>query len=42
MNLIFFGMVYDLVDYIDYIVEVVGIDCVGIGFDYDGIGMLLK
>ena len=31
------GTVYDVVDHIDHIVEVAGIDCVGIGGDFDGI-----
>jgi N-acyl-D-amino-acid deacylase len=34
------GTIHDVVDHIDHIVRVAGIDCVGIGSDYDGVGML--
>lgn len=34
------GTVHDLVDHIDHIAKVAGIDHVGIGSDYDGVGML--
>ncbi|HNO80198.1 MAG TPA: dipeptidase [Phycisphaerae bacterium] len=34
------GTVHTLVDHIDHIVEVAGIDHVGIGSDYDGVGQL--
>jgi N-acyl-D-amino-acid deacylase len=34
------GTVHDLVDHIDHIVRVAGIDHVGIGSDYDGVSML--
>jgi membrane dipeptidase len=36
------GSVHDLVDHIDHIVKVAGIDHVGIGSDYDGIGTTPK
>jgi membrane dipeptidase len=36
------GTVHDLVDHIDHIVKVSGIDHVGIGSDYDGVQMLPK
>jgi N-acyl-D-amino-acid deacylase len=36
------GTVHDLVDHIDHIVRVAGIDHVGIGSDYDGVSMLPK
>ncbi|MEM8734718.1 MAG: dipeptidase [Planctomycetota bacterium] len=36
------GTVHDLVDHIDHIRKVAGIDHVGIGSDYDGVGMLPK
>jgi membrane dipeptidase len=36
------GSVHDVVDHIDHIVKVAGIDHVGIGSDYDGVGMLPK
>jgi membrane dipeptidase len=34
------GDVYSLVDHIDHIVKVAGIDCVGLGSDYDGVESL--
>ena len=34
------GTVYDLIDHIDHIVEVAGIDHVGLGSDYDGVSKL--
>jgi membrane dipeptidase len=34
------GTVHDLVDHIDHIVRVAGINHVGIGSDYDGVSML--
>ncbi len=34
------GTIHDLLDHIDHIVEVAGIDHVGIGSDYDGVSML--
>lgn len=36
------GSVHDVVDHIDHIVKVAGIDHVGIGSDFDGVGMLPK
>ncbi len=36
------GTVHTLVDHIDHIVKVAGIDHVGIGSDYDGVGQLPK
>lgn len=36
------GDIHDLVDHIDHIVKIAGIDCVGIGSDYDGIPMTPK
>ncbi len=36
------GSVYDVADHIDHIAKVAGIDHVGIGSDYDGIGMVPK
>lgn len=36
------GTVHDLIDHIDQIVKVAGIDCVGIGSDYDGVSTLPK
>ncbi len=32
------GSVHDVVDHIEKIIEIAGIDCVGLGSDYDGIG----
>ncbi|RIK83672.1 MAG: hypothetical protein DCC68_03480 [Planctomycetota bacterium] len=34
------GTIHDVVDHIDHIVRVAGIDHVGIGSDFDGVGML--
>jgi membrane dipeptidase len=34
------GTVKDLVDHIDHIVKIAGIDCVGIGSDYDGVSQV--
>jgi membrane dipeptidase len=34
------GTIHDVVDHIDHIVRLAGIDHVGIGSDYDGVGML--
>lgn len=34
------GTVHDLVDHIDHIKKVAGVDCVGIGSDYDGVSTL--
>ncbi len=34
------GTVYDVVDHIDHIVKIAGIDHVGIGSDYDGVSLL--
>lgn len=34
------GTVHDLVDHIDHIRKVAGVDCVGIGSDYDGVSTL--
>jgi len=34
------GTIHDLVDHIDHIVKVAGIDCVGLGSDYDGVPLL--
>ncbi len=34
------GSIHDVVDHIDHIVKVAGVDCVGIGSDYDGIGQV--
>lgn len=34
------GTVHDLVDHIDHIVKIAGVDCVGIGSDYDGVSKL--
>lgn len=36
------GSVHDVVDHIDHLVKMAGIDHVGIGSDYDGVGMLPK
>jgi membrane dipeptidase len=36
------GTIHTLVDHIDHIVKVAGIDCVGLGSDYDGVSMLPK
>ena len=36
------GSVHDVVDHIDHIVKVAGVDHVGIGSDYDGIGVCPK
>lgn len=36
------GSVHDLVDHIDHIVKIAGVEHVGIGSDYDGVGMLPK
>jgi membrane dipeptidase len=36
------GTVHDVVDHIDHIVRVAGIDHVGLGGDYDGVTMLPK
>lgn len=42
MNFVVFVMLIDVVDYIDYVCVKVGIDVVGIGFDYDGIILVLN
>ena len=34
------GTIHDLVDHIDHIVDVAGIDHVGLGSDYDGVSVL--
>lgn len=34
------GTIHDLVDHIDHIVKVAGVDHVGLGSDFDGVGML--
>lgn len=34
------GTVHDLVDHIDHIKKIAGVDCVGIGSDYDGVSTL--
>jgi membrane dipeptidase len=34
------GTIHDVVDHIDHIVKVAGIDCVGLGSDYDGVPMV--
>jgi N-acyl-D-amino-acid deacylase len=34
------GTIHDLVDHIDHIVRVAGVEHVGLGSDYDGVGML--
>jgi membrane dipeptidase len=34
------GELSDVVDHIDHIAKVAGVDCVGLGSDYDGVGML--
>jgi membrane dipeptidase len=31
------GTIHDLVDHIDHIVKIAGVDCVGLGSDYDGV-----
>jgi membrane dipeptidase len=36
------GTIHDVVDHIDHIVKVAGVDCVGIGSDFDGVSMLPK
>ena len=36
------GTIHDLVDHIDHIATVAGVDYVGIGSDYDGVGVLPK
>lgn len=36
------GTIHDVIDHIDHIVRVAGIDHVGIGSDYDGVSMLPK
>jgi membrane dipeptidase len=36
------GTVHDLVDHIDHIVKIAGVNCVGIGSDYDGVSTLPK
>ena len=36
------GTVHDLVDHIDHIAKMAGVDCVGIGSDYDGVSTLPK
>jgi membrane dipeptidase len=36
------GTVHDVVDHIDHIVRVAGIDCVGLGSDFDGISTVPK
>lgn len=36
------GTVHDLIDHIDHIVKIAGVDCVGIGSDYDGVSTLPK
>ncbi len=34
------GTIHDLMDHIDHLVDVAGVDCVGLGSDYDGVSML--
>ena len=34
------GSIHDVVDHIDHIVKIAGIECVGIGSDYDGVTLL--
>jgi membrane dipeptidase len=34
------GSVHDVVDHIDHIVKIAGIECVGIGSDFDGVSLL--
>ncbi len=34
------GSIHDVVDHIDHIVKIAGIECVGIGSDYDGVSLL--
>jgi membrane dipeptidase len=34
------GTIHDVVDHIDHIVKIAGIDCVGLGSDYDGVPLL--
>ncbi len=41
-NPIYPGSVHDIADHIDHIVKVAGIDHVGIGSDFDGIGTVPK
>lgn len=36
------GTIHDVVDHIDHVVKVAGVDHVGLGSDYDGIGMVPK
>ena len=36
------GTIHDVVDHIDHIVKVAGVDCVGIGSDFDGVTKLPK
>jgi membrane dipeptidase len=36
------GTIHDVVDHIDHIVKVAGVDCVGIGSDFDGVTTLPK
>lgn len=36
------GSVHDVVDHIEHVIKVAGVDYVGIGSDYDGVGMLPK
>lgn len=33
------GTVHDLIDHIDHIVKIAGVDCVGLGSDFDGVPM---
>ena len=36
------GTIHDVVDHIDHIVKVAGVECVGLGSDYDGVSSLPK
>lgn len=40
-EVLYFYLIFDEVfDYIDYVVKLIGVDYVGIGLDYDGVGDL--
>ena len=36
------GSIHDVVDHIEHIIKIAGIDCVGLGSDYDGVPTLPK
>ena len=36
------GTIHDVIDHIDHIVKVAGVDHVGLGSDYDGVSLLPK